>query len=235
MDWGDHSPQSISRFGTLDDKYQQHLRSSIEQAWQKLFQYYSRLGESPLFAASIILHPSLGYSYLEDIWDAEHQVLWCLNAKEGLVEYFNKWYRHRPPPDSPTPVGILPIDLPNITHEDSHFRQWVNSRRRQPPAQPDEVDIFLRQPSEPTPDPVKWWMEHRETYPQLSQFALDVFAIPAMAADCERAFSSAKLTLTSQRLRMKPGMIEKLQLTKNWLKRGTLLCGKGDMGLLVTS
>ncbi|KAF6822547.1 hypothetical protein CMUS01_11037 [Colletotrichum musicola] len=21
MDWGDHSPQSISRFGTLDDKY----------------------------------------------------------------------------------------------------------------------------------------------------------------------------------------------------------------------
>ncbi|KAF6807161.1 transposase-like protein [Colletotrichum sojae] len=122
MDWGDHSPRSISRFGTLDDKYQQHLRSSIEQAWQKLFYYYSRLGESPLFAASIILYPSLGYSYLEDIWDGEHQGSWCLNEKEGLVDYFNRWYRHRPS-GSPTPAGILPIDLPITTNEDSHFRQ----------------------------------------------------------------------------------------------------------------
>jgi hypothetical protein len=32
------------------------------------------------------------------------------------------------------------------------------------------------------------------------QLALDVFAIPAMASDCERQFSLAKLTLTSQRL-----------------------------------
>jgi hypothetical protein len=54
----------------------------------------------------------------------------------------------------------------------------------------------------------------------LSKLALDVLAIPAMASDCERAFSTAKLMLTSQRLAMKPDNMGKLQLMENWLKRG---------------
>lgn len=45
-------------------------------------------------------------------------------------------------------------------------------------------------------------MSQRETSPTLAQMALDIFAIPAMAADFEKAFSLAKLTLTSQKLSM---------------------------------
>jgi hypothetical protein len=41
------------------------LRLSITTAWQKLDEYYAKLGESLSFAASIILHPALGMSYLE--------------------------------------------------------------------------------------------------------------------------------------------------------------------------
>ncbi|KAK2052648.1 hypothetical protein LY76DRAFT_670117 [Colletotrichum caudatum] len=43
-----------------------------------------------------------------------------------------------------------------------------------------------------------------------------------MALDCEQAFSVARLTLTSQRLSMTAESMERLQLTKNWLKRGVL-------------
>ncbi|KZL87959.1 transposase-like protein, partial [Colletotrichum incanum] len=166
-DW-QQSPRIISRFNTLDEQYQSHLRSSIKLPWQKLFRYYDRLSDSPLNAASIILHPSL---------------------------------------DRGTPAG-LGGKGPN--------------RRRQQPIQAKELELYLRQPPERTSDPTRWWINHREIYPQLNQLALNILAIPAMSSDCKRAFSSAKLTLTSQRLRIKPNTVKILQLLKNWLKRGTI-------------
>lgn len=104
-----------------------------------------------------------------------------------------------------------------------HYRQWVNSWRRKMPPWTDELDLYLQQPLETTSNPIQWWRDHLETFPALSQLALDVFAVPAIAADCERAFSTAKLTLTSQRLLMVLGTIETLQLSKNWMKRGVLM------------
>ncbi|KZL66453.1 transposase-like protein [Colletotrichum incanum] len=235
-DWAAFGARQTSRFNTLDERYQRHLRTSLEMAWGKLWEYYSRLGDSPLFAASIILHPSLGYSYLEDVWSAEHQLIWLRNAKEGITDYFNKWYR-RPSeevevePAAPAQLGILPDVVTASAHEDSHFRQWINSRRRQAPPRADELELYLRQRPETGLDPIRWWIEHRETYPILSKLALDILAIPAMAADCERAFSSAGLTLSSQRLSMRPQTVERIQLIKNWLKRGVLM-GKGDLGFM---
>jgi hypothetical protein len=74
-------------------------------------------------------------------------------------------------------------------------------------------------------DPVQWWIDHRSAFPQLSRFALDVLAIPAMAADCERAFSLAKLTVTSQRHSLLGSTVEELQLLKNWIRGGSVTLG----------
>lgn len=46
-----------------------------------------------------------------------------------------------------------------------------------------------------------------------------------MAADCERAFSLAKLTLTSQRLAMDSSTLEQIQYLKNRIQRGAILLG----------
>ncbi|KAF9871170.1 transposase-like protein [Colletotrichum karsti] len=187
-DWASPASRSASRFESLDEEWQTFLRSSVEQAWQKLFTYYEKLGDSPLFS-----------------------------------EYFDWWYCE-PAEVFPSSwqAGILPVDPGAGDGEDVHYRQWVNSRRRQTPPRTDELDLYLRQPPEATSDPVRWWRDHAETFPALSRLALDVFAVPAMATDCERAFSTAKLTLTSQRLSMLPGTIETIQLSKNWLRRGVL-------------
>ncbi|KZL84608.1 transposase-like protein [Colletotrichum incanum] len=224
-DWNQQSPQTVSRFNTLDEQYQIHLRSSIELAWQKLFRYYDRLSDSPLYAAAVILQPALGISYLRSVWAGDHQRGWVARAQSDLEEYFNKWYQSQQSEESNRPTRILPIDILNPANEDSHFRQWLNSRRCQQPIQAKELELYLRQPPERTLNPTQWWIDHRDTYPQLSQLALDILAIPPMSSDCERAFSSAKLTLSTQRLRMKPLTIERLQLLKNWLKRGTIQCG----------
>ena len=72
-----------------------------------------------------------------------------------------------------------------------------------------EIERYLRlELPIPGVNPIEWWMEHRQQFPTLSQLALDLFSIPAMAADCERAFSLAKLTLTTQRLSINPKTLE---------------------------
>lgn len=63
-----------------------------------------------------------------------------------------------------------------------------------------------------------------------------LLAVPAMASDCERAFSIAKLTVTSQRHTLGPQVIEMLQLLKNWLRSGWVTLGgiflhRNDQGL----
>lgn len=46
-------------------------------------------------------------------------------------------------------------------------------------------------------------------------------AIPAMSAECERIFSSAKILLSDQRARMKPILIEAYECLRHWLLSAT--------------
>ena len=38
-------------------------------------------------------------------------------------------------------------------------------------------------------DPIQYWVELRDRYPNLSQLAIDVLSIPASSCECERCFS----------------------------------------------
>jgi hypothetical protein len=74
-------------------------------------------------------------------------------------------------------------------------------------------------------NPVQWWVDHQQQFPRLAALALDILAIPGMAADCERSFSIAKLSVSSQRHPMKPETLEMLQLMKDWLRSGDICLG----------
>ncbi|KAL9564044.1 hypothetical protein ACKAV7_011818 [Fusarium commune] len=98
----DDGPGKSSGSSGIDDMGKDHrryLRLPIITAWQKLNEYYTKLGESPLFAASIILNPSLGMSYLEVNWASEEQLVWVRDAKIGLSDYLDRWYRCSRPVD----------------------------------------------------------------------------------------------------------------------------------------
>ncbi|OAQ60818.1 hypothetical protein VFPBJ_11528 [Purpureocillium lilacinum] len=88
-----------------------------------------------------------------------------------------------------------------------------------------ELDRYLRLEPQDAQDPVQWWREHTSSFPSLSSLALVVFAIPAMASDCERQFSLAKLTLTSQRLSMSADTLERVQCLENWVRHGGVKLG----------
>jgi hAT family protein len=63
-------------------------------------------------------------------------------------------------------------------------------------------------------------MEERQKrdFPNLSRMALDILSIPAMAADPERLFSSAGLTVTDRRNHLSIESIEALECIKSWVK-----------------
>lgn len=73
----------------------------------------------------------------------------------------------------------------------------------------------------------QWWMDHSGTFPRLSHFALNILAVPAMTADCERTFSLGMLTVTSQRRSLLGSSVETLQLMKNWIRHGGITVGGG--------
>jgi hypothetical protein len=220
-DDGSGKPSGSSAVDDMGKDHRRYLRLSIITAWQKLNEYYTKLGESPLFAASIILNPSLGMSYLEVNWASEEQLVWVRDAKIGLSDYLDRWYRCNRPVDEQRGVIIETTASPSVlqrTPVDSIFKQWVKSRTAKTTVTGSELERYLRLEPQETDDPIEWWMAHQGQFPTVSQLALDILAIPAMATDCERSFSLAKLTVTSQRLSMTTETLEKLQCLKNWVR-----------------
>jgi hypothetical protein len=72
-------------------------------------------------------------------------------------------------------------------------------------------------------DPWLWWLQvGRNCYPILFKIATDFLSIPSTSCDCERAFSSARPTITCDRNSLRGNTIEAIQLQKGWLRRGVV-------------
>ena len=84
---------------------------------------------------------------------------------------------------------------------------------------PENQKRSLKQMPKPKPiDLCEFWALHENEYPSLARMAFDILSIPAMAAECERVFSSTKLLLTDRRARMKEDIIEASECLRAWFK-----------------
>ncbi|ENH65027.1 hypothetical protein FOC1_g10002783 [Fusarium oxysporum f. sp. cubense race 1] len=135
---------------------------------------------------------------------------------------FERWYSKNDDNASES-VFITPSLTPRP--EQSRFEQWIKSRQPKLSATGSELERYYRLEPEQVDDPIRWWIDHSNAFPRLSRFALDILAIPAMSTDCERAFSLAKLTVSSQRHSLLGSSIESIQLLKNWVRGGCITLG----------
>ena len=71
-------------------------------------------------------------------------------------------------------------------------------------------------------DPIEWWKSQASIFPRLSRMAFDIFSIPAMSAECERVFSSAKLMIPDSRNRLGADLIEAGECLKSWEAAGII-------------
>ncbi|KAI7202365.1 hypothetical protein KC316_g1835 [Hortaea werneckii] len=64
-------------------------------------------------------------------------------------------------------------------------------------------------------EPLRWWRERGEkSFPILARMAYDLFSVPGMSSECERASSAGKRMITDERYNLKPEVIEADQLVK---------------------
>jgi len=59
-------------------------------------------------------------------------------------------------------------------------------------------------------DLISWWLKYRIKFPRLFIIALEALTIPVMSDECERTFSSTKLVMGIQRVKLGDHTIEML-------------------------
>jgi len=97
---------------------------------------------------------------------------------------------------------------------EDEFQRYLNSKRA-----PKTIGILA------------WWQSQQSIYPTLFRAAMDYLPIQASAVPCERVFSSAGETATKRRNRMKPELMEALQMLKFMLKKKHLDFMEGWRGV----
>lgn len=68
---------------------------------------------------------------------------------------------------------------------------------------------------------IAYWLSRYDSQRDLARFALDLFAILPMSDECERLFSSAKLTVVDRRGRLKADIIEVCEYLRAWYGKPT--------------
>lgn len=66
-------------------------------------------------------------------------------------------------------------------------------------------------------NPLQWWRDHQNTYPNLAQMTFDLFAISAMSSECERSFSEASYIISARRSNLVNYSFEAGEVLKSWV------------------
>jgi hAT family C-terminal dimerisation region len=203
---------------TLADVSRHHLCTSINNAWSKLEKYYNCTDRSRAYFGSVRMHPALNEAWFSENWNDDEQLEWLEAAERRLRKHYDEHYRRlRNPASYPEPPQAVQGDSSPSDRDAFDGFLTPASLRTQSPTM-DNYDCFksLNPIRDAFRRPLEWWRDHVDEYPTISQMALDFFSVPAMSAECERIFSLAKMTLTSQRQSMTDATLEALICLKAW-------------------
>jgi hAT family C-terminal dimerisation region len=191
--------------------------------WAKLDKYYSLTERSPVYIAALVLSPQWKWDYIDSNWPKE----WHEPCRKQMLDFWLEEYKS-------TAISAPTQSSESASRAKNSFQEWAEKKKASSLEQ-DEYTKYLLAPVLPeVTDPKSWWLEptQRKSYPALSIMALDVLSIPAMSAEPERLFSSAKITITDRRNRLGIDTIEAIECLKSWLgKDGTVAFADGAVDM----
>ena len=193
-----------------------HFSINVDLAWQKLNQYYSKLDNSPVYVATVVLHPCHKWRWLEKRWKERPD--WLVNARQAFTKLLNQYRYYEPPEDLYSPAKRQRT-APNVIIDRE------SSEDEQEPLDIDQQmadykrDIHYKHlVNDKTTSPIKYWLDKRQYWPQLAALALDLYSIPLMSDEPERVFSTTGAAVTPRRRSLLDGTINNLMVVKAWLK-----------------
>jgi hypothetical protein len=195
-----------------------HIRTSIENCWTKLDDYYKMLDSLPVYMAALVLNPGQKLTFIERLW-AGNQT-WIENANKEVKKLWELGWKGRH-------TVMLSEIIPTIeTYSHTHaltdfddFDQFMNPPNlytTQHTVHVDEYKKYLEIPAKQCDKPLMWWKERQTEWPSLAAMAFDVLSIPLMSAECERVFSAAGYLITGRRNHMKEDIIEATTCLRAW-------------------
>ena len=204
----------VAHFDRYKEAYAGRMhRAMLERVltgWYKFDHYYQLTDDIPVYAAAILLHPSLRKSYLDKAW--KHQSSFIEPAIESVRKL---WSVYKPP-------QVRVACEPTM----SQYKRFMRDRTTDMSATDDAFERFILDPkvNVNTTSVIEWWQAEwvETTYPGLSRLARMIFAIAPMSDEPERVFSGAKHTIAKTRTRLTPGLVEEMECIKHWTSRGLL-------------
>ncbi len=206
------------------------MAASYQSAFEKHQKWYSATDDAQeIYAAAVLLHPSYRAAYFKKHWTGDELEAWIQPTIDRVKRKWTNDYSH--------------LDEDNTEAESSQSQSLSQPSRKRQRREPDFIDKFLNEdlnPDAPSPDPFdrfiygfamgqfskkedlfEWWKNGTHSK-SIQHLALDLLSIPAMSAEMERVFSSAKRLITQDRNRLSPDLIEVLVLLKYWLDHGLI-------------
>jgi hypothetical protein len=227
-------------FDDLDNSNSNYFIAAVKHSLEKLSSYFGKLIielQVSYYVVATTLHPALRLAWFQTHW--KQYANWVKRAKDSTNRVFKQYMAEEiddddtalPLPSRKVPGGntdlysqTMAVDLMFLTGSKSHKRQ---KRTTQLEEYFDDLCDNLTNASEQQlallHDPWRWRLEiRRNKYPVVFKIATNYLSIPATSCECERSFSTAKRTITSNRNSLSAATVEALQLQKNWLCHGVV-------------
>jgi hypothetical protein len=188
------------------------LAVAYQNAWEKLNKYYNITDDShSIYAAATLFNPARRQDYFDQQWTTLEMKSWKQRMLYTVKKIWEDNYKGKEPIRQSMPPKRQPDFLDRFfsKHRDKAGSDAFDSYIQGTPV------VFINDDEE---DLLNWWQVIGD--PQLRQQAYDLLSIPAMSAEVERIFSSAKRTISPDRHRLSDETIEQLELLRNWWLRG---------------
>ena len=142
-------------------------------------------------------------------------------AVRWMTYEFNKNFKGKVAPAAPQPNGPpdTPDGPPHRKHRQTSTANFFADSDESsdeagagtPAAAQDELAAYLALPQvsmKEVSDPLQWWREHTELYPNVAVMARQYLGCPASSAAVERLFSQVGIAWSAKRKRGQAGTIE---------------------------
>ena len=204
-----------------------HFSINIKLAWQKLDNYYTRLDNTPVYIAAVVLHPRMRWKWIERAWEERPE--WIKSAKNAFNTLLVEYETYSVPSQGldKAPSITPPSKRPRRRYSDDSSDSDVTSEGAKEPLSlqqqlaafiSDKVGKALSKKDSPVP----YWLSQRQQWPHLSALALDVYSVPVMSDEPERVFSIIGAAITPRRRLLKSDKISYLMCLKAWIKAGVI-------------
>ncbi|RPA94688.1 hypothetical protein L873DRAFT_1568343, partial [Choiromyces venosus 120613-1] len=171
---------------------------NAQKGLEKLMESSRMAWKVPACVAAVALDPRCKWDYF--VYGVQHGECTSEAVEQAKVEVRKLWEREYKKPEtassSPMPMAIdegsgsssgdIDSSAKPVRGFQNDFHGWLEKRRR---VCGDQYDRFSKAPLDPSvEDPFEYWWAQGPTDPEISVMGLDIFSIPAMAADTKRLF-----------------------------------------------